>query len=235
MKSLFAIGGLSALLLSGTSHAINPMNGWYAGLTLGGSYTIKDNLTFPAPGSCSTDASCTSTTGELSYAGFGSIGGQIGYRYNHFRLELEPLYNSSPYQDITVGSTKYVSPKSSSGLRLKGDTNTLFVMVNGYYDFFSPNSTSFFVPYLGIGIGFAGIENSLQFYCNNEAIACTRLSEKDSTTAAQGIVGLSYFLDEFAWFGLDYRYLTTNKIDLFDARQQIHTINLSISGIFNFA
>ena len=36
--------------------------------------------------------------------------------------------------------------------------------------------------------------------------------QTSSTPAAQGVIGLSYFADEFAWFGIDFRYLTTQKI-----------------------
>ena len=60
------------------------------------------------------------------------------------------------------------------------------------------------------------------------------LTQTSSTPAAQGIIGLSYFADEFAWFGIDFRYLTTQKIAQFsNARVNISSVNLSVNGTFD--
>jgi opacity protein-like surface antigen len=236
MKSYLKYSLLGLALTSGASIAANPMNGIYGGLIVGGSYSPKTNIIFNAPltptgSTCSSGANCSAAFGKLSYSGFGNIGGQIGVRMNQFRVELEPIVNYNPYQKITVGTTKYNSPKSSAGLRLKGDTTTAALMVNGFYDFFTPNGSNF-APYLGAGVGYAYVDNSLRFYCNNQTIACTKYSKSQSSAAVQGILGAAYFMDDFTWFGLDYRYITTQKINVLDSRLQIHTINLSFSGMF---
>lgn len=249
MKSIVKFSALSLGLIASTaSHAANPMNGWYAGLILGGSYAPKTDLTFNAPNTdngptCSANATCTTATGRLAYSGYGNIGGQIGIRMNQFRIEAEPIVNYNPYQKITIGTTKYTSPKSSSGLRLKGSTTTAMLMINGFYDFYNSNGQSDFVPYVGAGIGYAYIDNSMRFYCNNTTIECTKLSKSNSSVAVQGAAGFAYFLDDFTWFGLDYRYITAPKVDallsqasarpVVESKVQVHTINLSLNGMFN--
>lgn len=239
MKQSIKITMATLCLSSAQAFALNPFPGWYAGIILGGSYAPNVDLTFNAPNTplstaCSTSVGCTPTTGSLSYSGYGNIGGQIGYRRNHFRLELEPVVNYNPYDKITVGTVKYSSPKSSSSVRLKGSTTTVGVLFNGYYDFYVAGGASNFVPYLGGGIGYAYVKNDIKFYCNNVTIPCTELNKSNNGPIAQGIVGASYYLDDFTWFGLDYRYITTNKINsLINDRVQVHTINLSFNGIFN--
>ncbi|AHE67483.1 outer membrane protein [Legionella oakridgensis] len=232
---------LAILMLSNNPvHAFNPINGWYAGIVLGGSYAPGGTLTFnlpntPTTGSCSVGASCsTSTTGSFSYDGYGNIGGQIGIRLSHFRAELEPVVNYNPYQNITVNGITYTSPSQSEGLRLKGDTTTVGVLINGYYDFYTAGGASSFVPYIGAGVGYAYVQNDIKFYCNNQPITCTSLSESTSSPIGQGIIGAAYYLDDFTSFGLDYRYITTGKINsIIDSRVQVHTINFSFNGIFN--
>ncbi|GGI80870.1 outer membrane protein [Legionella impletisoli] len=234
----YGLFGVALLSLStSTALAVNPMNGLYAGVILGGSYAPKGTINFNAPvtpnsTSCSSSASCTPASGTLAYSGYGNIGGQIGGRYNQFRVELEPVVNYNPYQKITVGTTKYTSPKSSTALRLKGSTTTAALMLNAFYDFYTPQSQTDFVPYVGAGIGYANVDNSIQFYCNNVTIPCTQLSESTHSAAVQGIVGAAYFMDDFTWFGLDYRYITTQKVNIMTSRVEVHTINLSFNGMF---
>ncbi|WP_133128201.1 outer membrane protein [Legionella nagasakiensis] len=240
MKQSLKIGLAVLMLHNNPIHALNPINGWYAGIILGGSYAPNANLTFNLPntpnsGSCSLSATCsTNTTGSFSYSGYGNIGGQIGFRSNHFRAELEPVVNYNPYQNITVNGVTYTSPNQSAGLRLKGDTTTVGVMLNGFYDFYTPGGASNFVPYLGAGVGYAYIQNTIKFYCNNQLISCTSLSSNTNSPIGQGIVGAAYYLDDFTWFGLDYRYITTKELNnILDSRVQVHTINLSFNGVFN--
>ncbi|MCP0913606.1 MULTISPECIES: outer membrane protein [Legionella] len=239
MKPSLKICAASLLLFNTSLFAANPIPGIYLGIFIGGSYAPSTDITFLAPtnltSSClpptSTSSGCgTTTTGELTYSGFGAIGGQIGYRIDQFRIEVEPMVNYNPYQKITVGTTRYNSPKSSTGLRLKGSTTTGAIMLNGYYDFYTPGSSSDFAPYLGAGIGYARVNNSMRFYYNNETLQYTKIVENNSSPAAQGIIGAAYFLDDYTWFGLDYRYLTTKTIDILNSRVQIHSINLSFNG-----
>lgn len=237
MKSFLKTSVVVLALGSSAAMAANPINGWYAGIILGGTYAPKAQLTFPAPitpnsSSCSRNATCATTTATLNYSGYGNIGGQIGVRHDNLRVELEPVVNYNPYKKLTVGTIEYTSPKSSTALRIAGNTTTVGLFLNGFYDFYTPHSESNFAPYLGAGIGYAYIDNENRFYCNNQTIQCTVFSTSTRSAAVQGIIGAAYFMDDFTWFGLDYRYITTRKIDLLNTRIQLHTINLSFTGMF---
>ena len=237
MQKAVKITFFSLMLAHNLAYALNPMPGWYGGIILGGSYSPDTTIIFKAPVSLNTscpDNRCISDVkGNLSYSGYGNIGGQIGYRFNQFRLEMEPIVNYNTYEDITVGPVKYTSPKSSEGVRFEGSTTTAMLMFNGFYDFYLDDGSSNWVPYVGGGIGYAYLKNEIEFYCNNQSIACTDISETTSTAALQGILGIAYYMDDFTWFGLDYRYITTGSIDMLDSNHvQAHTINLSFNGSF---
>lgn len=236
MKHLIPISFFSLFLVN-SSFAVNPVPGFYAGIILGGSYAPKAKLNFLRPESSSTPVTCpigtcTNTIGKLTYAGYGNIGGQIGYRIDSFRVEIEPLLNYNPYQKITVDSTTFSSPKSSSELRFKGSTTTGSVMFNGVWDIYMPRDSSGLGPYIGLGLGYAYVKNQIQFYCNNVTIPCSKVSKSTRSPAIQGIIGANYYLDDFSWFGLDYRYYSTKNITMLGTNAQVHSINLSVNGSF---
>lgn len=237
MKPVLKYSPILLSLLSAASFAANPVNGWYAGIILGGSYAPKANFTIPVPATlnttiCSAFGGCpTGINGSLSFDGYGNIGGQIGIRTNQLRFEFEPLVNYNPYDKLTIGPITLESPKSSDGLRMKGDTTTAALMVNGFYDFYRSDCN--LVPYVGAGLGVAYVNNNFRLLFNNQTLQITKVKEHQTTAAVQGIVGASYFMDDYTWFGLDYRYITTQNIDILDNRVQIHTVNLSFSGMFN--
>ena len=237
MQKAVKITFFGLILGHNLAYALNPVSGLYGGIILGGSYSPDTTIIFNAPASLST--SCPNNlcipnvVGDLSYSGYGNIGGQIGYRFNKFRVEIEPVVNYNPYQDISVGNVEYTSPKSSSGVRFEGSTTTAMLMVNGFYDFYLDGGSSDWVPYVGAGIGYAYLKNEIKFYCNNQSIACTNISETTSTSALQGILGLAYYMDDYTWFGLDYRYIATGSSEMLNSSNvQVHTINLSFSGSF---
>jgi len=230
MKQSFKLSLLALFVSSGITHAANPVSGWYAGIMLGGSYAPKINLNFINP------ITRVSEKATLSYSGLGNIAGQVGYRFfDNYRLEGQLLYNSSEYQTLTIGGFTINSPSHSTGLRMKGSTGTGAFMFNGFYDFVTPGRESSFSPYVGLGVGYARVNNTLKLYFNNELVPNSRLSNNTSSPAIQAILGAAYFLDDFTWFGLDFRYLTTKKINDLDSRVQFGSINLSFNGIFNCA
>ena len=227
MKLSFKLGLATLLLANVSAYAINPVQGWYGGLILGVSYAPGVNLLFTNP------LTFTPTSGNLTYGVFGDIAGQFGYRFNHFRVEGELLINSNTYKELKVGTLTFTSPSQSTGLRMKGQTNTGAFLVNGFYDFVTPGGQSSFAPYLGLGLGYAYVINGIKFYYNNVLIPGTNVSKSKGTPAGQLIIGLGYFLDDFTEFSLDYRFLTTKKIAPFESRQQISSINLAFNGAFD--
>ncbi len=239
MKSSLKLSVLAVLLAQGIAHATNPVQGWYAGIMLGGTYTPKTSFTFTNP------LTRVTATGHMSYGGLGDFAGQLGYRFwDHYRVEGELVYNSSEYKSLKVGNYTISRSKKTTGLRLKGKTATGAFMVNGIYDFITPGCDTSFSPYVGLGLGYARVSNILQYYNNDTELVGQGISRSTSSPALQGIIGAAYFLDDYTWFGLDFRYFTTKStkksnathtVNSLDSRVQFDTINLSFSGIFNCA
>ena len=216
-----------------TAHAINPVSGWYGGAFLGPSYAPNSDFTFALPRYHSTQPQ----TGSLSYTVLGNVGGEIGYRFcDRYRLEGEIFYNNSPYSELTFAAltpanqanllkifpnitfpNNGIAIQSStiaSGLTMQGQTNTGSFMLNGYYDFLSPSEDNYakIVPYIGAGIGYVYVQNNISFYYNQTPLNYAQRTHVFQTGAAQGIVGSSYFLDDFTTLSLDFRYFSSAKV-----------------------
>lgn len=242
--------GLIALLLAhGSAYAVNPVQGWYGGILLGVNYTPSaSNFVFPSnrpiPAEVLAHIDTSITPGvpfTLSYQTMGQLAGQVGYRYDHYRIEGQLDYNNSPYSSIKVGNNFVLVTNSSTTTdpyyTFKGKTDIIAGMVNGYYDFLPTDPSSSFVPYLGVGIGYAYVANSFKVQlvsAETGVVASVSPSAHSTSAAGQAIIGGSYFLDDFAYFGLDFRYLTTATISpTLGVRPQVYTVNLSFNGAFN--
>lgn len=157
------------------------------------------------------------------------------------------MFNNSPFSKVQFGNRVIESPSNNQYFTFKGATNTLAGMINGFYDFVPTDSESALIPYVGIGIGYAGTQNSIQmdFWIPpgtppdptlGEGVQqpAITLSRNTSSIAGQAIIGASYFIDDFTNFGLDLRYFTTTaKSQILDSRVQYLTVNLSFNGAFN--
>ena len=230
MKQRLVLAGL--LLVNGAAFAVNPVDGWYAGLVLGVSYAHRYNFnyTFVSP------LTLTTTTApiEISHGVLGNIAGQAGYRFNHFRIEGELLINYNPYSVVKVGSYNFHKTGAfNPGYGMKGQTTTGAILANGFYDFYSLNDGANFSPYVGLGIGYAYVQNNVSFYFNNQPINQTDLSATSRAPAAQIIIGINRFVDDFTTVGLDFRRLASNRIQPFDSRIQISSVNITINGSFD--
>ena len=226
------LGFAATLCAASSSFAVNPVMGWYGGLMLGPSYTPKQNFTFKSP------LTGLPTNGSVSHSVMGDIAGQIGYRCNHYRFEGELLLNYNPIGSLTFGNFTIDKTKNSStGLGLKGQTVTGALLANAFYDFYSESSS--FSPYLGLGVGYATSRTKTKFYYANTLISNSTVSNNANSAAAQLIVGLNYFMDDYTTIGLDYRYFTTATIQHNKAnsqnssRNQINSINIILSGAFD--
>lgn len=247
MKSSIKWGLAFLLPWSTAIYATKPVPGPYAGIMLGASYApglkfhfINPVVTNPSTGAViSYTGGHTADTGDVSYNAFGNFAGMFGYRICQYRVEAELLFNSSPITKISANDIT-ITRTTSSSIYLKGQTNFGAVMVNGFYDFYTPGvETSSVIPYVGVGIGYGSLRNSFKLYTKTPTtkgtyIPGTNISSSGSTPAAQGIIGLSYFLDDFAALSLDYRYLSTKTVQPFDSRYTLNSINLTFSGALDF-
>lgn len=230
MNSLWK--GLALLTLThNVAFALHPVQGWYGGLLLGANYTPSTNFSFP-----STSAGVP-VAGALNYGMMGDIGGQFGYRFEKFRAEGQFFYNNSPYKSLEInGATIFAPSVNTTGYRVEGSTDLGAVMFNGYYDFFTNDTSRNLIPYIGAGVGYSYVSNKFNLYYQEVAIDSAQIKSHVSTAAGEVIVGASYFLDDFTFFGLDARYFTTvTKSSPLDARVQVYSLNLSFNGAFNIA
>ena len=223
------LAGAILLLANGATFAVDPVPGIYAGAMLGVSYSpnIDFHLVNPYTGLL--------TTGGISQNILGDVGGQVGYRFKHFRVEGELFVNSNPYNSISFDDISvHKAGNFNEGLGQKGQTTAVAFMVNAFYDFYSTNELSYFAPYLGLGIGYSVIQNKVTFSYDQLATTDYTIAKTARLPAAQLIIGAGRFLDDFTFVGLDYRYLTTNTLDQpFTSRYKINSVNLTIGGSFD--
>ena len=230
-----AVSILGLLLISPAAFSLNPVPGWYVGMIGGGTYAkpvsfdLADVFTKPNVLPVINTLLNGDTTGRLTYLIGGNVGGQIGYRCGKFRIEVEGLFNETKYQSIKLGNNITLhNHDTPSGYSMSGYTYTAGGFINGIYEMYQPGmNITKWVPYVGLGIGAADVQNSLTLSYNNAVVG--QVKEGNTTGIGQAIAGLSYFFDDFIATGIDYRYLITAKSGTFNTSYQAQTINLSFT------
>ncbi len=249
MKQLIQLSVLSSLLVSPTVFALNnPIQGFYAGIMAGISHGPSNNgVIF--------EEDRTRFTGTVTYSSVGGGGGaMLGYKLSHFRLEGEILYNriSTGPLEVDPGGCTLESPNvltpsgfcppapagafdrfQAKALGYSGSSAVTYGIGNLYYDFFTPNSNTNVVPYIGLGVGMAQIRNFSDFI-NTNNLNSHGSNVTFTTSVAQGILGLSYFMDDFTWAGMDLRYITTKSLpEMGDRRYGLTSLNFTINFAFD--
>lgn len=226
MRQLIKLGFIFGVTVSSSVFSVEPVQGLYLGLLGEISHaTPNPSLNFTI------NQVSFSGPGQISLSPIGGGGGfSIGYRMNRVRLEGEFLFNINNYGELQVGSCTLVSPNVVSpqgvcpsaisnstgvGLGFNGNAIGLYGLFNVFYDFLSNDTNVNFYPYVGLGLGGAIIKNTANFETNNFSTTTTPVSFSASTSnngfAAQGIIGIGYYMDDFATIGLDLRYTSTFK------------------------
>lgn len=185
------------------------------------------------------NATLSASSGLLKYSVMGNVGGQLGYRFcNRHRIEAELFYNNNPIKELQlydyhVNSSYYTenvnvkdlkNMNNSSNAYLKGEANSGALMVNFIYDLLSgsPDTDGYnkVVPFLGVGIGYAYVQNAMQIYRpttsdpsldpypNREVFT---VLQKKFIYAGQALAGINYFIDDLTWIGIDIRYFSTGS------------------------
>lgn len=243
MKQLIQLSLLSGLVFSNAGFALNPVGGFYGGLfgtiSNGPSSDVvhfrEDGIPF---------------TGTVDYSSVGGGAGlTLGYKFRQFRAEGEFLYTRISTGPLTVGTcrlenTDIITPTGScpqpeydhfqaKALGYEGHSTAMYGLANAYWDFFRYEGETSLVPYLGVGFGMAQVKNSNNFV-NTRTTYSHGHSNTYSSAAYQGIVGLSYYLDDFAWIGMDYRYLSTKNLPDFEDRKYVlNTLNFVVNFAFD--
>ena len=255
MKQLIQLSIISSLLVSTPIFALdNPVEGFYLGILAGISHgPASDQITFPEPplpGS-------PTFTGKVTYSSVGGFGGvALGYKLSHFRLEGEIFYNRFSTGPLLIGSCTLQSPKvvgptgvcpqgkdyddfEKNGEAYSGSSAATYGMINFYFDFFTPYQPSNAVPYLGIGLGEARIRNFSNFIYTKEVLPSHGFNTTFTAPAVQGILGLSYFMDDFTWVGMDLRYNTTRSLHqvsdtiVADKKYALTSLNFNVNFAFD--
>jgi hypothetical protein len=241
MKQLTQLGLLTNLLLSSSAFAVHPEQGFYLGL-------LGEVSTGPTDYQLSFTHRPTGNiyTGTVNNSRIGGGGGaMLGYRYHNFRVEGEFLYNRYSSGSIEGYGCILYSPVSNSSicgsysdLGFSGSVAAMYGLANVYWDFINyENDNGSVFPYVGLGVGHAQITNRGEivkdYYYVNRTTS-QGASDRFSSSAAQGILGVGLFMDDFTWAGMDYRYLTTNTLkDFGNKRYAISTLNFTVSLSFD--
>jgi hypothetical protein len=273
MVKLLKTMGCSILGLVATQiNALNPTPGIYAGVLVGASGELSSNASYLSP-FLNFQVDTQTEFGQriqalidqyqyrnpnrdltLTYNILGQIGGQIGYRWDRFRLEGQIFYNSAPYKSFKVTNgvnTVSLSNDDTQENYFSGSTNTFALMMNAYFDLLPPDYVDTnFAPFIGIGGGYARVNNNFQFYVQGQQINQYRETRTQGAAAGQVMAGVLYFLDDFSNFGIDFRFFSTANISPNIAAQmaqyniqtpsqglsynaQIASINLTFNGALN--
>jgi opacity protein-like surface antigen len=243
MKQIIQISILSSALLSTQVLAINPIQGIYGGLMAEVSHGPSNaKLIFHRDGLI--------FNGTVGYSVLsGGAGGFLGYKYKHFRVEGELLYNRTSTGPLKVGtctiqSTNIITPTGAcppgeydhfkaDALGYSGSSNATYGMINGFYDFFADNIDTYIAPYIGIGIGTARIKDSNNLV-NTHTLNSVGKTVHANGSAYEGILGLSYYMDDFTSASVDYRYLSTKSLpSLGNKSYTLNAINFTINFAFD--
>lgn len=252
MKQFLKIGLLAPLFLSTSAFALKPIDGFYGGLVGEMSHgPSNEEIYFHEGGQ--------KFHGTVDYSPVsGGAGFMLGYKFRHLRGEGEFLFNRISTGPLTVGTCTIESPNvvtptgictpgtydgfEAKALGYSGNSTAIYGLFNAYWDFYSEEGHSDLAPYLGIGAGMASIKNGSSFI-NTITGYSHGQTHQTSSIAYQGIVGVSYFMDDFTWCSMDYRFLTTNRkantttdlsATLPSKTYLLNTFNLTINAAFDF-
>lgn len=200
---------LSGLITSGALFAATPIDGLYMGV-YGGVIYLPDNVN-------STYRFLTRS--DAVYNSGWDAGGTFGFKGNHLRYEGEIGYLQAQIKHFSLNGVRQTQSQ--------GYAKAAVAMANVYYDF-CPWIPAF-EPYIGGGVGYAWVRAKL----NTPAIPPDlRWKGDNSVFAYQGMAGLTYnFAENYALF-IEYRYLTTEKVNDLGKMFQAHTAN--VGAVYRF-
>lgn len=146
-----------------------------------------------------------------------ALAGSIGYGFNNnIRVEGEIAYQKNDFDKANV----HVSHVPTWSRDLTGDTSSLALLVNGYYDF---SNKSAFTPFISGGLGYANVE--LNDF-NMAGLNSQNTSDDDTVFVYQVGVGVGYAVNEKISLDAKYRYFAAEdqKFDISEAEYTSHNI-----------
>jgi len=200
----------AALLATGIASAATPVDGWYTSF-FGGFTYFPENVDIIISGVLRNNS---------AYTGGYNVGGRIGYQSNPIRYEGEYTY--------LHGKTNYFNLNNVRQTGVTGYTSGNLFMANIYFD--TPEILPSIAPFLGVGIGYASIQTSLNSTGPNGA---TIFKATDNEFAYQGTIGLTYNFADYYSANFGYRYVATDKANEFGEKvYQAHLVDVGV--IYHF-
>jgi OmpA-OmpF porin, OOP family len=151
----------ATILATPFAASAQPVTGLYVGGGVGVNITQKENISGVSLGTPALTGQFLSTNGNLNgstgFAGVLSVGWGFG---NGLRAEVEGNYRNNHSSGFSNGNSGSISSAFGGGT-----TEQKFGgMVNALYDF--NGLTPWFVPYLGVGVGYVGIAEKWNVHNN---------------------------------------------------------------------
>jgi opacity protein-like surface antigen len=202
----------AALLATGLSTAAVPVDGWYLSAFGGYSY-IPDHVNNTLFGYF------------IDHGAFRSgynTGARLGYQSCPLRYEAEYTF--------LYASAKAFRLADIDRPDVTGYTSANAIMANVYYD--TPEMLPAIAPYLGFGIGYAYIQDSLHSVIS--PVDSIHFRANNGSFAYQGTAGLSYNFCENYALTLAYRYLTTASSNKLGDRFQAHMASAGVVYRFDY-
>lgn len=206
MKKTILLIAVCAMLLSISSIAYSA-EGPYVSGNVGLAIPSDSDMTDPALPGITLDIES-----ELGFV----LGVAAGYDFgNNIRVEGEIAYQKN---DLDKASLLGVEAD------LTGDTTSLALLLNGYYDFMNESA---FTPFVSAGAGFAKVEIN-DF--NIPGSGLPDASEDDTVFAYQVGVGVGYAVNETVTIDVKYRYFGTSDPE-FDTSTAEYSSNNFYAGV----
>ncbi|MBA3005330.1 MAG: outer membrane beta-barrel protein [Proteobacteria bacterium] len=187
----------SAFVLSCCALALSATSASAAGMYVSGKLGLSVPPTLTASG-----ADYWGTwADDVSFDTGMAINGAFGYDFNGFRAEAELGYQQNNLDtDDWREADRFGYYRSGTLSYADGDMTATTFFANGYYDF---KNNSPFVPYLGVGIGYANIE------LNDVKVDPWDVgySNDDGVFAYQLMAGVSYAINKTVALDFSYRYV----------------------------
>ncbi len=185
--------------------------GSYVGVNIGAAMLSESDLTdSTVPGVVVSLESDTGVAYGIAY----------GYGFsNNLRIEGELAYQKNDLDKVTLMGVS---------LNASGDTSSLALLFNGYYDF---ANSSAFTPFISVGIGAAKVEAN---NFNIPGSGSPSFSEDDTVFAYQVGLGVGYAVSEKTSIDLKYRYFGTADPEFDTSTAEYGSHNIYVGLRFGF-
>ena len=189
MKKTFLITAVCAMILSISSIA-SSAEGPYVSGNLGLAILSDSDVT---------DSTVPGITLDIESDSGLALGVAVGYAFgNNTRIEGEIAYQKN---DVDKASLLGVD------VDLTGDTSSLALLLNGYYDFANESA---FTPFISAGLGVAEVEIN-DFNVPGSGLPSS--NDDDTVFAYQVGAGVGYAVNEKVTIDVKYRYFGTSDPD----------------------